>query len=84
MVTSMTSTSSNGRSKESSSASTTAKGKCRVFVIHIRKVLTDEFLFNNRNGTSMVTLVIPPKETMQQITAFLNKEHAEAANIKSK
>ena len=36
------------------------------------------------NGTSMVTLVIPPKETIQQITAFLTKENAEAANIKSK
>ncbi len=36
------------------------------------------------NGTSMVTLVIPPKETMNQITSFLNKEFAEAANIKSK
>ena len=32
----------------------------------------------------MVTLVIPPKETIQQITAFLNMENAEAANIKSK
>lgn len=36
------------------------------------------------NGTSMVTLVIPPKESMQHIMGFLNKEQAEAANIKSK
>lgn len=36
------------------------------------------------NGTSMITLVIPPKETLQNVTAFLNKENAEAANIKSK
>lgn len=36
------------------------------------------------NGTSMVSLVIPPKETMANVTAFLNKEFAEAANIKSK
>lgn len=32
----------------------------------------------------MVTLVIPPKEVMGQAMAFLNKEYAEAANIKSK
>lgn len=32
----------------------------------------------------MVTLVIPPKEVMGQAMAFLNKEFAEAANIKSK
>jgi len=32
----------------------------------------------------MVTLVIPPKESMQHIMGFLNKEQAEAANIKSK
>lgn len=32
----------------------------------------------------MVSLVIPPKETMGQISSFLNKEFAEAANIKSK
>jgi len=37
-----------------------------------------------RNGTSMVTLVIPPKETMANAIAFLNSEHAQAANIKSK
>ena len=36
------------------------------------------------NGTSMVTLVIPPKETIQQVMGFLNKEYAEAGNIKSK
>jgi len=36
------------------------------------------------NGTSMVTLVIPPKETMQGTTSFLNQEHSQAANIKSK
>jgi len=36
------------------------------------------------NGTSMVTLVIPPKETMQNVTSFLNGEHSQAANIKSK
>jgi peptide chain release factor subunit 1 len=36
------------------------------------------------NGTSMVTLVIPPKETIGRTMAFLNQEHAEAANIKSK
>lgn len=32
----------------------------------------------------MVTLVVPPKETMQNAMAFLGKEIAEAANIKSK
>ena len=32
----------------------------------------------------MVTLVIPPKECMGQAMGFLNKEFAEAANIKSK
>lgn len=32
----------------------------------------------------MVTLVIPPKETLQQTMAFLNSEYAQAANIKSK
>jgi peptide chain release factor subunit 1 len=32
----------------------------------------------------MVTMVIPPKENMGQAMAFLNKEYAEAANIKSK
>lgn len=32
----------------------------------------------------MVTLVIPPKEILGQTMAFLNKEYAEAANIKSK
>ena len=32
----------------------------------------------------MVTLVIPPKETIQQMTAFLTKEQAESQNIKSK
>jgi peptide chain release factor subunit 1 len=36
------------------------------------------------NGTSMVTMVIPPKESMNNSIAFLNKEFAEAANIKSK
>ena len=28
------------------------------------------------NGTSMVSLVIPPKETMQQIMSFLNQEYS--------
>ena len=32
----------------------------------------------------MVTLVVPPKETLNRTMAFLNQEHAEAANIKSK
>ena len=36
------------------------------------------------NGTSMVTLVIPPKETIGQQMTMLNGEHAQAANIKSK
>lgn len=36
------------------------------------------------NGTSMVTLVMPPKETPGLVMTFLNKEYAEAANIKSK
>jgi peptide chain release factor subunit 1 len=36
------------------------------------------------NGTSMVTLVIPPKETLGSAMSFLNSEHAQAANIKSK
>lgn len=37
-----------------------------------------------RNGTSMVTLVIPPKENIGQVLNFLNQEFAQAANIKSK
>lgn len=36
------------------------------------------------NGTSMVTLVIPPKENIANALAFLNQEHSQAANIKSK
>ena len=32
----------------------------------------------------MVTLVIPPKERIEGVTTFLNQEHAQAANIKSK
>ena len=36
------------------------------------------------NGTSMVTMVIPPKEAMNNSMGFLKKEFAEAANIKSK
>jgi peptide chain release factor subunit 1 len=36
------------------------------------------------NGTSMVTLVIPPKESIGQSMTMLNGEHAQAANIKSK
>lgn len=36
------------------------------------------------NGTSMVTLVIPPKESIGQVMTMLNGEHAQAANIKSK
>ena len=36
------------------------------------------------NGTSMVSLVIPPKENIGQTMAFLNNEYAQAANIKSK
>ena len=36
------------------------------------------------NGTSMVTLVIPPKEKIEQSLSFLNNEYAQAANIKSK
>ena len=40
--------------------------------------------FLNRNGTSMVSLVIPPKENIGQTLNFLNQEFAQAANIKSK
>ena len=36
------------------------------------------------NGTSMVTLVIPPKEPINKTMSFLNSQFAEAANIKSK
>jgi len=36
------------------------------------------------NGTSMVTLVIPPKENVMNAMGFLNNEYAQAANIKSK
>jgi peptide chain release factor subunit 1 len=36
------------------------------------------------NGTSMVTVVIPPKDSINNTMGFLNKEYAEAANIKSK
>jgi peptide chain release factor subunit 1 len=36
------------------------------------------------NGTSMVSLVIPPKEKLEQTLGFLNNEYAQAANIKSK
>lgn len=36
------------------------------------------------NGTSMVTLAIPPNASLQDRMAFLGNEHAQAANIKSK
>ena len=36
------------------------------------------------SGTSRVTLVIPPKETVGQVMGFLGKEHAGAASVKSK
>jgi peptide chain release factor subunit 1 len=32
----------------------------------------------------MVTLVIPPKERVEEKLGFLNNEYAQAANIKSK
>ena len=32
----------------------------------------------------MVTLVIPPKEKVEQAISFLNNEYSQAANIKSK
>ena len=32
----------------------------------------------------MVTLVVPAKETLAQVSAFLSNEHAQASNIKSK
>ena len=49
-------------------------------VSHFNYVLISLF----SNGTSMVTLVIPPKEKIEQSLAFLNNEYSQAANIKSK
>lgn len=36
------------------------------------------------NGTSMVTLVIPPKENIGNAMSLLNNEFSQAQNIKSK
>ena len=38
----------------------------------------------NRNGTSMVSLVIPPKDDINRINKLLTGELSTAANIKSR
>ena len=41
------------------------------------------FLFLFRNGTSVVSLYLPPREPINKATSFLNSEYAGAASIKS-
>ena len=39
---------------------------------------------HDRNGTSMISLIIPPKDQISRITRMLNDEYGTASNIKSR
>ena len=38
----------------------------------------------HRNGTSMISLIIPPKGAISQVTKMLTEEYGTASNIKSR
>lgn len=41
-------------------------------------------IFVNRNGTSMISLIIPPKEQISSVGKMLADEFGTASNIKSR
>jgi peptide subunit release factor 1 (eRF1) len=48
--------------------------------------VVDEFvcLFSFRNGTSMISLIIPPKDQISRVSKMLADEFGTASNIKSR
>lgn len=43
-----------------------------------------EILTCCRNGTSMISLIIPPKDQIARVNKMLSEEYGTAANIKSR
>jgi peptide chain release factor subunit 1 len=41
-------------------------------------------MFVNRNGTSMISLIIPPRDQIPRIAKMLVDEYGTASNIKSR
>lgn len=39
---------------------------------------------NRRNGTSMISLIIPPKDQISRVSKMLSDEYGTASNIKSR
>ena len=39
---------------------------------------------DNRNGTSMISLIIPPKDMIARVNKMLGDEYGTASNIKSR
>lgn len=42
------------------------------------------YVFVNRNGTSMISLIIPPKDQVSRVAKMLADEFGTASNIKSR
>lgn len=42
------------------------------------------FIFISRNGTSMISLIIPPKDQISRVAKMLADEFGTASNIKSR
>lgn len=60
---------------------------CERVIINIILSITiaiNYWIFLRRNGTSMISLVIPPKDQVSRISKMLADEYGTASNIKSR
>lgn len=62
-----------------------------IFIIYLMQSLIIEFFIfyfyfsrNYRNGTSMISLIIPPKDQVSRVQKMLADEYGTASNIKSR
>ena len=51
---------------------------------HLRRGLQKRKLILSRNGTSMISLIIPPKDQIPRVQKLLAEEYGTASNIKSR
>jgi len=54
------------------------------FPSHSLSYVTKANLFLSRNGTSMISLIIPPKDQVSRVQKMLAEEYGTASNIKSR
>lgn len=55
-----------------------------IYIILSITIAINYWILLRRNGTSMISLVIPPKDQVSRISKMLADEYGTASNIKSR